>query len=408
MRQLFTTTGEIHTPVSWLPGFTRSGRTRPHTTLREDGIMISLGAFTLLALFWDGILHNNTVGRDSFWSGAHIALYLGLTALGVWIAIVLLRHQTNHQVLDFSLIPRGYGLAVVALPLAALAGPADFTWHSVYGFENQVDSAYSPPHQGLFIAGALLAAIPAASGWKRAGKAPSLREFLPVTLSVTAVAAVMLFVIHQLVPFYAGVSVTSAFQNDLVGRPDAYAETGKHVEGLSLALSHYGDAAWPYYFYSTHHTVAGILLFTAVLVGAVLLMRRRWTLPVGTLTIMCTSLGLLFAMLSEYRQAELIPALVLTGIAGDVLLVRLVGNRPETWRMRLFAAILPFVLWSLFFLSVAVLGDGLGWGATLWVGVLCSSAMLGFMMSLLTIAPVPAQDVEATLDVPVTAERAVA
>ena len=116
---------------------------------------------------------------DTFWSPPHILMYLGLTSLGVWIAIVLLRHQKDPTVLDMSLIPRGYGLAVVALPLAAIAGPADFIWHSAYGFENQIDSTYSPPHQGLFIAGALLAAIPAASAWKRRGTAPSLREFLP-------------------------------------------------------------------------------------------------------------------------------------------------------------------------------------------------------------------------------------
>src|SRR6202000_2777529 len=103
----------------------------------------------------------------------------------------------KRKVIDFSIIPRGYGLAVVALPLAAIAGPADFTWHSVYGFENQIDSAYSPPHQGLFISGALLAAIPAAAAWKRidGGKA-TVRTLLPASFSGISGISVMLFVIH--------------------------------------------------------------------------------------------------------------------------------------------------------------------------------------------------------------------
>ena len=153
--------GKTYTPVSFLPGLTRTGRPRPQASLRDDAVMIVLGFFTLVALFWDGILHNNTVGQDTFFSAPHMAMYAGLTGLGVWIALVLLRHQENRQVLDISLIPRGYGLAVFALPLAALSGPADFIWHSAYGFENQIDSTYSPPHQGLFISGAMLAANPA-------------------------------------------------------------------------------------------------------------------------------------------------------------------------------------------------------------------------------------------------------
>jgi hypothetical protein len=405
-------TGKIYNPVSFLPGLTRTGRARPQATLREDAIMIVLGVFTLVALLWDGILHNNTVGQDTFFSPPHMAMYAGLTGLGVWIALVLLRHQENRQVLDISLIPRGYGLAVFALPLAALSGPADFIWHEAYGFENQIDSTYSPPHQGLFISGAMLAAIPAASAWKRPGNAPSLREFLPALFSVTAVASVMLFVIHQILPFYGGsVAVSKPFQDDLAGRADAYAgSTEEHREGLALALTNFGDDAWPYYFYSTHLTAAGLLLFTVALIGAILLMRRRWTLPVGSLTIMFTSLGLLFAMPSEYRMAGLIPALVLAGLAADVLLVRLVGDQPASWRMRLFAGLVPPILWALWILCIAVLGDGVGWGATLWTGMLTTSAGLGFMLSLTTIPPAgpPPADLPEPIAAAVEPERAVA
>jgi hypothetical protein len=403
--------GKTYTPVSFLPGLTRTGRPRPQASLRDDAVMIFLGFFTLVALFWDGILHNNTVGQDEFWSPPHMAMYAGLGALGVWITLVLLRHQESRQVLDVSLMPRGYGLAVIALPLAALSGPADMIWHAAYGFENQIDSTYSPPHQGLFISGAMLAAIPAASAWKKAGDRPSLRDLLPATLSVTAVASVMLFVMHQINPFYGGsVAPTQAFQDDLAGRADAYAgNTEDHAEGLAHALVNYGDDAWPFYFYSTHLTAAGILLFTAVLIGSILLMRRRWTLPVGTLTIMFTALALLFAMPSEYRMAELIPALVIAGVIADVLMLRLVGDRPEGWRIRLFAGVVPPILWVLFFFCIAVLGDGLGWGATLWTGMLTTSAGLGFMLSLLTAAPSgPEPEVAEPAEELVERERAVA
>jgi hypothetical protein len=384
-------TGRTWTIASWLPTLRMSGHARPHSKVSEDGVMIALAGFTLFALFMDGWRHNNLTGIDNFWSFAHILMYSGLTATGVWIAIVLLRYQKGFDVLDWSDVPRGYGLAFLALPLAAIAGPADFMWHSAYGFENQIDSAYSPPHQGLFIAGALLAAIPAAAAWQRRSSRVSLREFLPVAFSVSSVAGVMLFVVHQLVPFYAGVSTTKAFQNDIARFNDAFAPGSKahHIEGLAKALTHYGDNAFPYYFYSTHHTVGGILLFTTVLIGAVLMMRRRWRLPFGTVTIMFTWLALLWPLLSEYREWKLAPALILAGLAADLLFARLDARDGPTpvGRIRIVAAAMPPILWSLFFICVALFEGGLGWHATLWVGVLVTSAGLGYALSLAVFPP---------------------
>ena len=390
MRQVVDTTGKTYTVASWLPSVRVTGKPRPATALWEDAVTMGLAGFTLFALFLDGLRHNNLVGIDNFWSLAHILMYLGLTSIGVWIAMTLLRHQEG-GVPDVSLVPKGYWLAIVALPIAAIAGPADFTWHSKYGFENQIDSAYSPPHQALFIAGALLATIPLASAWRRSDTTPSLKQFLPALFSMTALSSVALFIVHQLVPFYAGVSTTSAFQRDIATYQDAFAPGthAHHVEGLSRAIADYHDRAFPYYFYSTHHTVAGILLFTAVVMAALLLMRRRWRLPIGSITIMFTTMGLLFAMLSEYREAGLIPALVVAGMIGDWLLFRLTGGpEPVTpWRIRLFGALVPIALWGLFFLCVALFRGGLGWGATLWVGVICSTALLGFAISFLVFAP---------------------
>jgi hypothetical protein len=377
--------GKTYTLASWLPSLRVSGNARPQTTRKEDAITAFLASYTLVALFWDGLRHNNLTGVDNFFSPPHIAMYLGLIGLGVWIAIVLLRYQKGLEQLDWSAVPRGYRLAFAALPLAAIAGPLDFIWHEAYGFENQIDSTFSPPHQGLFYAGAMLAAIPAASAWQRRESAPSLREFLPVVFSMTSVIAAMLFVVHQMLPFYggAGVVATEGFQDDIAGRADAFSPGADavHTEGLSHALTHYGDDAFPFYFFSVHTAVAGVLLFTIAFMGAILLMRRRWQVPAGSLTIMGTFLALLWPMLSEYREAELIPALVLAGVIGDLLLVRFAD------RIRLFALLLPPVLWALFFLCVELFQDGLGWEPTLWVGLLGTTAGLGFAMSLLVFPP---------------------
>lgn len=376
--------GKSYTLASWLPTLRVSGNTRPWTTQRQDTVTALLGAYTLVALFWDGMRHNNLTGLDEFWSPPHIALYLGLGSLGIWIPLVVLRYQKGlPDHLDWSAVPRGYVLAFAALPLVAISGPGDFIWHEAFGFENQIDSTFSPPHQGLFYGGALLAAIPAASAWQRRQAAPSLGEFLPTVISLSSVVAAMLFVVHQFVPFYGGgVVATEAFQEDIAGRSDAFAPgaEAEHVEGLSRALTNYGDETFPYYFFSTHMAVAGILLYTIATMGVILLMRRRWRIPIGSLTVSFTFLALLWPMLSEYRQAELIPALVLAGVIGDLLLARM--NR-----IRLFALVLPPVLWGLLFLCVELFQGGLGWEPTLWVGLLGTTAGLGFVMSILVFPP---------------------
>ena len=100
--------GKTYTLASWLPTVRISGNARPQTTLREDAITAFLGAYTLVALFWDGLRHNNLTGVDNFFSPPHIAMYLGLIGIGVWIAIVLLRYQKGLDVLDWSAVPRGY------------------------------------------------------------------------------------------------------------------------------------------------------------------------------------------------------------------------------------------------------------------------------------------------------------
>ena len=99
--------GKTYTLASWLPSIRVSGNARPHTTLAEDGITAFLASYTLVALFWDGLRHNNLTGVDNFFSPPHIAMYLGLIGLGVWIAIVLLRYQKGLDQLDWSAVPLG-------------------------------------------------------------------------------------------------------------------------------------------------------------------------------------------------------------------------------------------------------------------------------------------------------------
>ena len=44
-------------------------------------------------MFFDGRGHNNETGQESFWSLPHLFLYAGMTAIGVWIGLLVTKYQ---------------------------------------------------------------------------------------------------------------------------------------------------------------------------------------------------------------------------------------------------------------------------------------------------------------------------
>jgi hypothetical protein len=136
------------------------------------------------------------------------------------------------------------------------------------------------------------------------------------------------------------------------------------------------------------------------MIGALLLMRRRWRLPFGAIMVMFTWPALLWPLLSKYEEWKLAPALILTGLVADLLFARFdrAPGPPPVGRIRAIAAALPPILWGLFFICVALFEGGLGWHATLWVGVLVTSAGLGYALSLAIFPPFTGPVVEEVPD----------
>jgi hypothetical protein len=363
---------------------------RDHTKPWEDQVTVALSIVTLFAVFWDGWLHNNSTELDSFWSPAHIMMYAGLTTLGLWIGIVYLKRQPRGKFnLSLSAVPYGYGLALVALPLAALGGPGDFAWHAAYGFENQVDAPFSPTHQLLFLAGALLGGIGLASTWARPGRKVGLDKLWPAVLSIGAVTAMVAFTFMNLLPYFFHRVPTSDFQDNLLRFNDAYAPgtDAVHTQGLADAVENYSGEVFPYYLFANMQIIGGIMIFTAAFVGAVLYLRRRWVLPFGAVTLMSTLLAFLFPFFTRFQHLEFIAALIVTGLLVDLWARFMVSDDPISRpRIRTFAAVIPVLIWGPYLLAIAIF-SGLGWNPTVWTGVLSTSAGVGYGISLIMFPP---------------------
>lgn len=373
------------------PGAARGHR--PVTTYREDLITSLLTIWPIVAMFFDGRNHNNKTGQESFWSLPHLFLYVGMTVAAVWITIVVTRYQLANGVdpkkllPDLKFIPVGYGVAILGLILLGIAGPTDFIWHAVYGFEVGVDAIYSPPHLALFFGGLLVSSLGIRSMWAKQDIALDLKGFAPVLISTTLFTGVAGFITMYLSAFMTNVTPTSDFVRDYENTTrfkDPFEDQSVSLVG---GLTGYGDDAWSYYYYAASHGIASEVVTTLVLLGPILLLLRRWRLPLGAVTAIFIGYGLLVNVMTSYRDIVLIIPLILTGIAIDLFQNRAkAGERLTLGGIRAVGPLAAAVLWISYY-AVLALDKGLGWTPTMWVGAIMVGIFTGFGVAFLVAPP---------------------
>ncbi len=234
--------------------------------------------------------------------------------------------------------------------------------------------------------------------WAKRDTAPGFVRFLPAAFSTVLVISVLSFVTMYLTAFMTNVSPTSAFMADIERLDDV-----RFDESLSLnaGLTSYGDESWPYYYYySGSHGIAAMLVTTALLLGPVLLLLRRWRPPLGAVTFIYGTFGLLVNIMTEYRDIVLIVPLLVAGATIDVLAQQLrPPGRATTAGIRVIGTAAAAALWISYFVVLA-LDDGLGWGPSLWVGAVTLSVLAGLLLSVLVappaLEPTPAEEPPST------------
>ena len=146
-------------------------------------------------------------------------------------------------------LPRGYNLSLVGVLLWFIGGPGDLIWHTLFGIEQNVEALYSPTHLLLALGIFLAVSGPLRAAYYRSGDdLRRLIDQLPMILSLTFTLSVLTFFI-------------------MIGHP---------LSNLWGTPWSHGDEA---------QGMLGIMLDTAILMGAILLIVRQWTLAPGALTI---------------------------------------------------------------------------------------------------------------------------
>jgi hypothetical protein len=278
--------------------------------------------------------------------------YTGFLAGVSWLAIMTMRRRPLVSSLRDA-IPQGYELAVVGLGLFALGGVGDGIWHSVFGIETGIDALLSPTHLVLLVGMLGGATAPARAAWRDdTGRRPTgLASFLPALLSITVTTT--------------GVAFFHLYVNGFNNWPMQFSYT-PNEDDILAALG-----------------VVATLVSTAILVGASLLLLRRWDPPVGSFTIMFGVVGVFMAGLDAYEHSWQVVAPLVAGMAGDAV-VALVRHR----QAMAFAVIVPLVMWSVSTLTTH-LAWTVEWPPELWMGQIIMAALLGLALSLLADPPGP-------------------
>jgi hypothetical protein len=315
----------------------RQGIDRPVPSRRFHTVAVLLGAWMVAGVFVDGWAHINLPAtQETFFTPWHAMLYAGFAAVAGWMAVPLLRHRDRPLP---SRIPVGYGLGVVGLVLFAAGGVGDAVWHTVLGIETGVDALLSPTHLLLLAGGLLLLTSPVrAAELTIAETAPTLRRLLPAVGALALTAAIVGF-------FFA---YAWGLVDPTPADPVPAAALDEHAPGHREAeqLVAFG--------------ILSRMLATAVLLGPVLYLARRWRPPAGTVTLVFATVSLPLAALAagSSTAAELQPgssalALLLppivAGVAGDLMLRRLDLREPGV--VHGFAVGLAFVLWVSHFVA---------------------------------------------------------
>lgn len=336
---------------------THPGDTYPVASRRFDLLALFFAAWTLLGGYVDVNAHNHGQVDDTFLTPWHLLLYSGVAANGLFLGIAHFRN-TGRGYPWRRALPEGYFLSLIGVFVFLVGGGFDFIWHELFGFEQSIEALLSPAHLWLATGGVLFMSGPLRAIWKRAG-ASGWGELFPAIASATLVISLY----TMFAEYSHSFSYITHYLNYLPGAEEA--------EKWDTAFNTF--------------LVSGVLIPAAIYMGFILLLMRRWQLPVGTVSfILLVNSALVFWLYWERNQPypqALIAALIGGGV-GDALLARYRPGLARPFALHCFSFAVPFAYFLAFF-AILILTEGLWWTIHMWLGVSFLAGIIGLSLSYL-------------------------
>jgi len=311
--------------------------------------MIILVCWFVGGLFIDGWAHNHGLVDKTFFTPWHALLYSGYVANAALLTFTFVRNHLRGQRWSEA-IPDGYQLALLGVPIFAIAGVGDLIWHTLFGFEVGIEPLLSPTHLLLAFSAILIMSGPLRAAMRRdiPVESQNWATLLPAILSMTAVLSVFTFFTSFVNPFVQTWTLQATFD-----------------DGKELGI-------------------ASVLFLAGIQMGLVLVALRRWRLPIGTLTFVFTINVALMGVFND--NYPLIPVATLAGLIADFLIWWLQPSTTRPEALRLFAFSVPVIFYLCYFVPI-ILTIGITWKIHLWLGSCVMAGLIGLGLSYLMVPP---------------------
>jgi hypothetical protein len=326
-------------------------RTKARSTPAFD---FTFALVTLLAIvgLWLDVWSHVTYGADqSIFSEYHLLFYSATAMAGLLLAYTGITNLlAGYRWSDA--LPVGYSLSLAGIIFFGIDGVIDLTSHAIWGFETGLEALNSPTHIGLFAGIFLFASGPIRPEVARQRRGEPMMTFsrlVPFVLSVVSTLSAITFPTFLYLP--------------LIGRPWAL-QIQRVDQGATLG-------------------VLGVFLETGITMGVLLWIVRRVTLPPGSITVIFVGYAAL-TMLAT-RIPIFLPIWLIVGILSDVAMVVLKPSSGDTWRFRMFGALVPVLMWSVYyvFFIVTGVGGGVWFTGYIWTGSIVQAAIIGYLLAFL-------------------------
>ena len=325
-------------------------RTKARSTVAFD---LTFAIVTLLSVvgLWLDIWSHVTYGADqSIFSQYHLLFYSATVMAGLFLAYTGITNlQAGYRWSDA--LPAGYSLSLAGVIFFGVDGCIDLTTHAIWGFETGIEALTSPTHLGLFAGIALFASGPIRAQVARQRQGESLRwsGLVPLVLSTICTLSALSFPFFNILP--------------LIGKPWA----------LQVARSDQGAVLG----------VIGVVLETAIMMGCLLWIVRRVRLLPGAITAIFVLYSLLIMLVT--RNPIFLPIWFIAGVLSDVAMVVLRPSSGDVWRFRVFGALVPALMWSVYyvFFIVTGIGGGIWFTGYVWAGSIVQAAITGYLLAFL-------------------------
>src|SRR6266849_6304427 len=154
-----------------------SSTTLPNSSSRKPRTAVARFTWTFVLLciwlmagaYLDSWHHHSLKGVETnFFTPYHAVLYSGMTAIGIYLALNVVRNYCRYGTWD-ELLPDGYGVSLLGTVLFGIGGVLDLLWHRRFGVEFSVAALFSPPHLFLMFTGGLIVSGPLRAAMRRGG-----------------------------------------------------------------------------------------------------------------------------------------------------------------------------------------------------------------------------------------------